>query len=138
MDDTTSSSNISSVPAIADDQASFEISNLKKEAVMDLDGNIIEKPSAKKWALVEISLRIAQDEDLINKVLKMCQVPGNHNISLEDYITSGTRFDFFLNKFLDIKSEYFKRLKTERQEKVMRAKEGLKKGKKLNKKNRRK
>jgi hypothetical protein len=120
------------------EQSSFEISNIKTETVMDLDGNITEKPSAKKWALVEISLRIAQDETLINRVLKLCQKPGNHNMSLEDYILDGTRFEFFLKKFPDIANEFSQRLNTERQEKVLKVRESLKIGKRRNKKVRRK
>jgi len=97
--------------------------DLPEGAVIDSDGNVIENPTTKQLAVIQLSHIIFNDEDLLTKALNHCLEGDNQNMTMEEYVGKPGRFRSFLNRYPEIRKEYESNLAKQRSDNVAKAKE---------------
>lgn len=101
------------------------------DSITNIDGEVVENPDAKTWAIIALSLKIAKDEEMLNRIIKFCIKEGNQLSSFEDVLSNKTKFKNMLLRYPEISEEYQSRLRAERTEDVLKAKDLLQKTRKL-------
>lgn len=104
------------------------------DSITDIDGEVFKNPSAKTWAVVSLSLKIAEDEAMLERILNYCMRDGNQLSSFNDLLSEPSRFKKMLLRYPDVAKEYYERLTEERAEKVKEAKKNITKQRKMRRK----